>query len=1445
MHSLRLDSSHLINKKPLVSKVSPTKHTTTNSASAFNHSPQSFNGRVSPIKAMPSSDSIPPPSTDLFLGAMPKEEIQGLSFISQNPKYNGNDIIIAIFDTGVDPGAAGLQSCPDGRPKIVDTVDCTGSGDISTSTKVTATITTDPTTNTSVSTIIAAGTGRKLVLNPDWKNPSGEWRVGYKTAYDLFPGGLQSRLKSQRKLKWLEKYRVALTAATAALAEHRIKYPTSSSLTSDNGDGDNKKKEREELETRVKLLQDDFGPEKYQDNGPILECVVWNDGSTWLAAIDTSSMYDSDDKSIAATTTARDIKKEGLLADFTPMTNFRAQRQWATFSPQDSCNFAVNIYNDGDILSIVVDAGAHGTHVAGICAAHHADDPQLNGVAPGAQIISCKIGDTRLGSMETGVGLMRALATVLENKADVINMSYGEATSTPNMGRFISLAEEIVYEHNVVYVSSAGNAGPALSTVGAPGGSSSCILGIGAYVSPALAKAGHSVRSTEEHIGETGGQQYTWSSRGPTADGDVGVCFSAPGGAIAPVPQWTSQKRQLMNGTSMSSPCAAGGVALLLSAMKAEGQMVTPARVRRAIENTCRAVNAGDPASALTYGRGLLQVGEAWEYLKKSAEVDVPAELRYDVSVKRADGTAKGRGIYLRQPWESSVPCTYSCEIKPGLREDADIKTEKMAVEAKIALKITYTNGTGGQKEDEWIKAPSLLLLPHNGRTFEVEISPTTLSPGLHYAEIVGIDTTAEWRGALFRIPITITKPLVMSNPDVTAGMMDLGRFEFVPGKEQRRFVAVPEGATWAELKMKYPLHDNNNGTGTTGSGHCIPKSYMVRATQLAPQTRYSDTEHRNFVQLTPGSDHTASLAVLPGTTLEVTLAQFWSSLGDSALDVELTFHGVQLSSNGGGGALASSIALDGSSGAKKLMVRALFSREKVKPTAKLTKVRLSLRPNGDTVELSPLNTPRDQLPRNQTIHRLILTYKLTVSEGGSKWAFRLPPLNRYVYDAVVEAQMVMVFDSNKQLLGVGDIYPLENVELKKGEYMVRVLLRHDDPSVLDKMKALPLLAERTIGTAVSVPVYGMHADSVMGTNAVTKEKTLCRGEMAAFFVGPVADDNVPKDAISGGGVALVGSLSFGQLSAGAKESKSNGNGDAPGGVELVYVPPSKKIEPTPATSSDKEGGSGDKKRQPSPEESLDTALRDAKVKYLQGMKLDDGKDDKGDEEGKALYIKILSEMKAAYPKHLPLLLEPLKRQQQVASGIKISSDDDKGGEKMKKKEDALRKVVQAADEVITAIDTAELAIFLAQKCPEEGPDAATRKKEMDERKSAIIDALSGKCTALLELSEGESSSYNTTDPASSINPEFEAAFSELRKWVDPAAEAKHAILLSKREAAAGRFASALKALDKAASPEDKPTPKEVIEARSKLFEQLGWLHLETGERQRLLKAFPSSFPLF
>ena len=64
----------------------------------------------------------------------------------------------------------------------------------------------------------------------------------------------------------------------------------------------------------------------------------------------------------------------------------------AACSDEDALNFGVHIYDEGKVLSIVADAGSHGTHVAGITAAYHPEEPELNGMAPGRCTgFSCEI----------------------------------------------------------------------------------------------------------------------------------------------------------------------------------------------------------------------------------------------------------------------------------------------------------------------------------------------------------------------------------------------------------------------------------------------------------------------------------------------------------------------------------------------------------------------------------------------------------------------------------------------------------------------------------------------------------------------------------------------------------------------------------------------------------------------------------------------------------------------------------------------------------------------------------------------------------------------------------------------------------------------------------------------------------------------------------------------
>lgn len=216
----------------------------------------------------------------------------------------------------------------------------------------------------------------------------------------------------------------------------------------------------------------------------------------------------------------------GDVSKSTPMTDYRVSRQYAAFSELDALNYSINIFSNGDVLSIVVDAGAHGSHVAGIVSAYHPDQLELNGVAPGAQIVSLKIGDTRLGSMETGVGLIRGLIEAVKRGCHIINMSYGEAVSWDNYGEYVKQADIMVRKYGIIFVSSAGNNGPAISTVGCPGGTSSCCIGVAAMVTRSLMTAAYSMQNV---VPET---NFTWSSVGPTLDGDLGVSIMAPGGAV-------------------------------------------------------------------------------------------------------------------------------------------------------------------------------------------------------------------------------------------------------------------------------------------------------------------------------------------------------------------------------------------------------------------------------------------------------------------------------------------------------------------------------------------------------------------------------------------------------------------------------------------------------------------------------------------------------------------------------------------------------------------------------------------------------------------------------------------------------------------------------------------------------------------------------------------------
>jgi tripeptidyl-peptidase-2 len=341
-------------------------------------------------------------------GLLPKAELQADEFVKQNPAFDGRGIVVAIFDTGVDPQTEGLITTPDGKPKIIDFIDTAGGGDIDTSTVVRVAATDGKYS-------IRGITGRQLQLGPR-KCPSNEFHIGVKALFDAFPEDLVERLKAERgksrNVEWAnELARIEAEQATLTTKDAQQKL---------------------EYENRVALLQA-LQKQHATDVGPLCDCVVYHDGSAWRAIVDTS--------------------ERGDMTDGPAMTSYFVERQCRRFGNRDFMNFTVNIYNNGNTLSLVTPAGAHGTHVAGIVGAYYPNQPELNGVAPGCQLISIKIGDSRIGSMETGVGVLRGLQAALERGAHVINMSYGEAAARCAGSRLSEALDTLVQQHNIVFVS--------------------------------------------------------------------------------------------------------------------------------------------------------------------------------------------------------------------------------------------------------------------------------------------------------------------------------------------------------------------------------------------------------------------------------------------------------------------------------------------------------------------------------------------------------------------------------------------------------------------------------------------------------------------------------------------------------------------------------------------------------------------------------------------------------------------------------------------------------------------------------------------------------------------------------------------------------------------------------------------------------------------------------
>jgi serine protease AprX len=200
-----------------------------------------------------------------------------------------------------------------------------------------------------------------------------------------------------------------------------------------------------------------------------------------------------------------------------------------------------------------VDTDGHGTHVASIAAGEGEGDPANTGVAPGAALVSVKIG----GSFTTVSWMDKAIEWVLQNHTtygiEVLNLSAGTNVSsdgTDTTSRLINRAAAA----GIVPVVAAGNSGSSEQTIGAP-----------AAAKNAITVGGMNDSGSAGRFEPLGWNLMLTTSRGPTLDGRVKPDVAAPAIQIDAAGGSTTGYVS-KSGTSMASPFVAGVAALMLDA---------------------------------------------------------------------------------------------------------------------------------------------------------------------------------------------------------------------------------------------------------------------------------------------------------------------------------------------------------------------------------------------------------------------------------------------------------------------------------------------------------------------------------------------------------------------------------------------------------------------------------------------------------------------------------------------------------------------------------------------------------------------------------------------------------------------------------------------------------------------------------------------------------------
>lgn len=583
-----------------------------------------------------------------------------------------------------------------------------------------------------------------------------------------------------------------------------------------------------------------------------------------------------------------------------------------------------------------------------------------------------------------------------------------------------------------------------------------------------------------------------------------------------------------------------------------------------------------------------------------------------------------------------------------------------------------------------WIEVGKFIDLCYTPRCFSVKVNPTNLQPGVYRGRVRAYDTVAGAdKGSIFEVPITVVQPFVVNN----------SRYEFQPEPAVvsckpntiiRDFILVPTNATYAVLEMM-----SANPKDQVGG------KFLVHTMQIIDQRFCKFMETEKILPVNGESITSHPFKCTGDNILEVCIAKYWSNFGEVPLQYKVKFHGFK-SNN--------AHTMHSANGIHRIDVTSLLPEE-AQPSISLKHSVMVLKPAESKITAL---TKRDVVPNQRQIFQNILTYNLHLVKA-QELSLHAPIFSSVLYESEFESQFWMLFDTNKSLMQSGDAYSGGSYfKLDKGDYVIRLQVRHEKKDLLEKVNEAVLLASFKLASAINLDVYKTFNNAIVANNKKITSFPMAGGITKPIYIAPLPVEKITKNAVAQSSW-LEGQIILAKDELGRKVDTNT----------FQYI-----ITEGPVV---KKSNGGAAKENKSKMEEYKEGLRDYQCQMIAKLEGEDAEN---------LYREVLAANPNFAGAHLALIQSietptgsDLKNQLPHAFVKQLKDGFDVEDSRTK-----LEKILKLLGLVIEGINQEALLAFYGLKS-DNRPDATKIKQQMDKQKQQLLEAFVKKAVVIGKLS--------------------------------------------------------------------------------------------------------------